>query len=271
LCARLPIACSDRAVLPVPATGCGSCWSQQPSDGGARRRGRWEQKAAAAPSQMGSLFSKGPRHLVKVLPDANNMLPDILHTRFVPPIRHVSPTNPWLPLLTPHQLVEISGAFKKFDRDGDGHIEPHELKYVMANLGCPQDNKQIEKLIAGVDVDGNGMIEFDEFVGIMAERMLRVDSNAEVEQAFALFDSNADAGGYVSVEHIRRTFMQMGSNPLPAEECDKLIAMLQPDAQGRVSMEAFKALDCWHVPLPERSKKGGPPRPPVAASSSAAG
>ena len=29
-------------------------------------------------------------------------------------VRHVAPTNPWLPLLTPHQLVEISSAFRKF-------------------------------------------------------------------------------------------------------------------------------------------------------------
>ena len=29
-------------------------------------------------------------------------------------VRHVSPKNPWLPLLTPHQLVEINSAFKNF-------------------------------------------------------------------------------------------------------------------------------------------------------------
>jgi len=222
---------------------------------------------------MGALCSKSTSAaqsaLVKVMPSGDTLLPDILHTRFVPPIKYVSPQNPWLPLLTPHQLVEISGAFKKFDRDGDGHIEPHELKYVMANLGCPQTDKQIEKLINSVDVDGNGMIEFDEFVGIMAERMLRVDSNAEVEQAFGLFD---DESGFVDVEEIRRTFTQMGSNPLPQEECDKLIAMLHPDAQGRVSMDAFKRLDCWHVPLPARQKKGTPRgEGSAAAADSAAG
>ena len=60
------------------------------------------------------------------------------------------------------------------DRDGDGHIEPHEIKRVMANLGCPQTDEQVKKLIQGVDTDGNGMIEFDEFIGIMASRMLKV-------------------------------------------------------------------------------------------------
>lgn len=73
-------------------------------------------------------------------------------------VKHLAPQNPWLPLLTPHQLVEINAAFKKFDRDGDGHIEPHEIKTVMANLGCPQTAEQVQKLIATVDTDGNGMV-----------------------------------------------------------------------------------------------------------------
>ena len=29
-------------------------------------------------------------------------------------VKHVSPENPWLPLLTPHQLVELDSAFRKF-------------------------------------------------------------------------------------------------------------------------------------------------------------
>jgi len=214
---------------------------------------------------MGGCTSKEPRHLTKVLPDAGAMMPDILRTRFVPPIKHVSHSNPWLPLLTPHQLVEIAGAFKKFDRDGDGHIEPHELRNVMRDLGCPQTEEQVKRIIAGVDVDGNGMIEFDEFVGIMAERMLKIDSNEEVEQAFALFAPLEDGASRIEVETIRQLFSQMGSTPLSKEELDKLVGLLDVDADGRVSFDAFKSLDCWQVPLPARHKKGG------VATASAAG
>lgn len=44
------------------------------------------------------------------------------------------------------------------DRDGDGHIEPKELKTVMGNLGIMQSDEQIKTLIASVDTDGNGMV-----------------------------------------------------------------------------------------------------------------
>lgn len=174
----------------------------------------------------------------------------------------MSKSNPWLPLLTPHQLVEISSAFKRFDRDGDGHIEPHELKIVMSNLGCPQDEAGIKKLIASVDTDGNGMIEFDEFIGVMAKRMLRSDEDSELEQALLLFD---DGNGKVHVDDIRSMFTEMGSYRLSSDDLDGMIGMLRPDSSGNVSIDDFRALDCWRVPLPDAS-----PSPAAKAPDSAA-
>ena len=149
------------------------------------------------------------------------------------------------------------------DRDGDGHIEPKEIKSVMSNLGCPQSDEQIKALIASVDTDGNGKIEFDEFVGIMAARMLKKDGDSEIEQAFGLFD---DGSGYVSVDTIRTMLMQMGSHSLPREEVDALLSMMQVDAEGRVTMDDFRDLPCWEVPMPNGRPSMKPaPRKPVAA------
>ena len=49
-------------------------------------------------------------------------------------------------------------AFRGTDRDNDGHIEPGELKTVMANVGMVLTDEQARALIAGVDTDGNGMV-----------------------------------------------------------------------------------------------------------------
>lgn len=43
-------------------------------------------------------------------------------------------------------------------------------------------------------------------------------------------------------------------------ELEQLIAMMAPDAEGRVPISAFKALECWEVPLPGSSSSSGPPR-----------
>jgi len=199
--------------------------------------------------------------LIKVQPEMGSILPDILQTRFVPAIRHVNPTNPWLPLLTPHQLVEIASAFRRFDKDGDGHIEPREIKTVMSNLGCSQTDEQIRTLIASVDTDGNGMIEFDEFVGIMAARMLKRDGDGEIDQAFSLFD---DGSGYVQIDTIREMLTEMGSQALPKSEVDQLLGMLPADASGRVALTDFRALPCWEVPLPSNTKSAAVKAQPEA-------
>ena len=125
---------------------------------------------------------------------------------------------------------------------------------MMRNLGCPQSEEQIKKLIAGVDTDGNGMIEFDEFVGIMGSRMLKSEGETEIDQAFSLLD---DHSGTFHVDSLRHLMCEMGSSKLSVAEVDGLIATLQPDAEGRVSMEAFKKLDCWSVPVPTMEAQQG--------------
>ena len=44
------------------------------------------------------------------------------------------------------------------DRDGDGHIEPKEIKTVMGNIGVHVSDEKASAIIASVDTDGNGMV-----------------------------------------------------------------------------------------------------------------
>ena len=107
-------------------------------------------------------------------------------------VRHISPKNPWLDLLSPEQIIEIHGAFKQFDRNGDGHIDVSEVQTVMRNLGYPKTKEEVEAIIASVDTDANGTLEFEEFVSMMGQRMLRTDGQLELEMAFeSLFDNES--------------------------------------------------------------------------------
>ena len=42
--------------------------------------------------------------------------------------------------------------------DGDGHINPKEIRTVMRDVGVNLTADEIKKLIASVDADGNGMV-----------------------------------------------------------------------------------------------------------------
>jgi len=71
--------------------------------------------------------------------------------------------------LTEEQIAEFKEAFSLFDKDGDGTISGKELEAVMTALGEPIDKASIDLMIASVDTDGNGIIDFAEFKKMMQD------------------------------------------------------------------------------------------------------
>ncbi|VVB03231.1 unnamed protein product [Arabis nemorensis] len=64
---------------------------------------------------------------------------------------------------------DMKEAFNVFDQDGDGFITVEELKSVMASLGLKQ-GKTLEgckKMIMQVDADGDGRVNYKEFLQMM--------------------------------------------------------------------------------------------------------
>jgi len=62
---------------------------------------------------------------------------------------------------------EIKEAFKVFDKDGNGFISAAELRHIMTNLGEKLTDEEVDEMIREADVDGDGQINYDEFVDMM--------------------------------------------------------------------------------------------------------
>ena len=62
---------------------------------------------------------------------------------------------------------EIKEAFKVFDKDGNGFISAAELRHVMTNLGEKLSDEEVDEMIREADVDGDGQINYQEFVDMM--------------------------------------------------------------------------------------------------------
>jgi hypothetical protein len=58
---------------------------------------------------------------------------------------------------------EIKKHFDSFDNDGDGHVTVDEVGKVLESIGEQVNDQRIKSLIAEVDLDQNGTIEFNEF------------------------------------------------------------------------------------------------------------
>merc|ERR1711918_80398 len=66
--------------------------------------------------------------------------------------------------LSEEQMEEIREAFGLFDGDASGAIDVRELKAAMRALGFEFKNEELKKMVADVDSDGSGQIEFGEFL-----------------------------------------------------------------------------------------------------------
>ncbi|KAL1226329.1 Calmodulin-like protein 4 [Cardamine amara subsp. amara] len=64
---------------------------------------------------------------------------------------------------------DMRDAFNVFDQDGDGFITVEELKCVMASLGLKQgiNLKCCKEMIMHVDEDGDGKVNYKEFLQMM--------------------------------------------------------------------------------------------------------
>ncbi|XP_001359534.1 calmodulin-related protein 97A-like [Drosophila pseudoobscura] len=65
---------------------------------------------------------------------------------------------------------EMREAFKIFDRDLDGFISPAELRFVMINLGEKVSDEEIDEMIREADFDGDGLINYEEFVWMINQK-----------------------------------------------------------------------------------------------------
>lgn len=62
---------------------------------------------------------------------------------------------------------ELRGAFKVFDKDGNGYISATELRHVMTSLGEKLTDEELEEMIREADTDGDGQVNYEEFAKMM--------------------------------------------------------------------------------------------------------
>ncbi|CAD7688619.1 unnamed protein product [Nyctereutes procyonoides] len=134
---------------------------------------------------------------------------------------------------------EFKEAFSLFDKDGDGTITTKELGTVMRSLGQNPTEAELQDMINEVDADGNGTIDFPEFLTMMARKMKDTDSEEEIREAFRVFDK--DGNGYISAAELRHVMTNLGEK-LTDEEVDEMIREADIDGDGQVNYEGKKAL-----------------------------
>ena len=142
-------------------------------------------------------------------------------------------------IISEDKITELKEAFEIFDKDRDGYITTKELGDIMKKLGQTPSEAELQDMINEVDIDGNGTIDFKEFLGLMARKMRDSDSEEELIEAFKVFDR--DGNGLISADELLNVMTSLGENAT-MEEIEELIKESDYDGDGFINYEEFVKL-----------------------------
>eukprot|EP01087_Luapelamoeba_hula_P016063 TRINITY_DN4900_c0_g1_i1.p1 TRINITY_DN4900_c0_g1~~TRINITY_DN4900_c0_g1_i1.p1 ORF type:complete len:168 (-),score=45.36 TRINITY_DN4900_c0_g1_i1:73-552(-) len=139
--------------------------------------------------------------------------------------------------LTEEQVAEFREAFSLFDKDGDGTITAAELGTVMKSLGQSPSETELRDMISEVDANGDGQIDFNEFLTMMARKMQEGETGEdELREAFKVFDT--DGNGFISPQELREVMLGLGEK-LTDGEVDEMIKEADSNGDGQVDYAEF--------------------------------
>ncbi|XP_062188648.1 probable calcium-binding protein CML13 [Phragmites australis] len=138
--------------------------------------------------------------------------------------------------LAPQKRQEIKEAFDLFDTDNSGTIDAKELNVAMRALGFEMTEEQINQMIADVDKNGSGAIEYEEFEHMMTAKIGERDSKEELTKAFRIIDQ--DKNGKISGVDIQRIAKELGEN-FTYQEIQEMVQEADRNGDGEIDFEEF--------------------------------
>ena len=127
---------------------------------------------------------------------------------------------------------EYQEAFEMFDVNKDGSISKKELEYILRSLNEDPEEEEIQQLLDEVDVDGNGEIDFEEFVALMGKRQKTIDLEAEIINAFKVFDK--EENNLISITELRHILSNL-NDFMTEDEIDDMLFEADSDYDGFIN------------------------------------
>ncbi|KAL8565176.1 hypothetical protein ACOMHN_003963 [Nucella lapillus] len=142
---------------------------------------------------------------------------------------------------TEEQIAEFQEAFSLFDKDADGNITREEVGLAIRALGGTLTEIELEELVQDVGKYNNGLVDFPEFLTLMARTVgtkgddSHEDSDVMLE-ALTLLDH--EKTGVISTDVLRHVLTTMGDQ-MTSEEVEELLKEADKEETGKVDYREF--------------------------------
>merc|ERR1712079_594090 len=135
--------------------------------------------------------------------------------------------------------AEFKEAFDEFDKDGSGSISTKELLGVMRSMGQNPTEDEVLELVMEVALNGDGTIDFPEFLQMMKKKSNEQEQLDDLKEAFKMFDRNKD--GYIDLNELKKVTSLIGT-ALTSADLYKFMNEADKDGNGKIDYEEFVAM-----------------------------
>jgi len=138
------------------------------------------------------------------------------------------------------EIKRLGKRFKKLDLDNSGSLSVDEFM----SLPELQQNPLVQRVIEIFDDDGNGEVDFKEFIQGVSQFSVKGDKDTKLKFAFRIYDMDND--GYISNGELFQVLKMMVGNNLKDTQLqqivDKTILFADKDDDGKISFEEFSEI-----------------------------
>ena len=148
--------------------------------------------------------------------------------------------HPLLLRLAAAKLLTRGVALRpQVDLDKGGTLSKDELGQLMTTLGLKPTQEELNAMVAEIDADGSGEIDFDEFVTVMSRKVNTSYTPKQVKAAFKVFAKQTDPNGMISMATLEQALTTYGTEKLSLSDAQELLSQIEPDENGMVNYLEF--------------------------------
>ncbi|KAK1326197.1 Calcium-dependent protein kinase isoform 2 [Acorus calamus] len=147
--------------------------------------------------------------------------------------------------LSEEEIKGLKQMFTNMDTDKSGTITYEELKAGLARLGSKLSEAEVKQLMEAADVDGNGTIDYIEFITATMHRH-KLERDEHLYKAFQYFDT--DHSGYITRDELEKAMKEYGMGD--DASIKEIISEVDTDNDGRINYDEFCAMMRSGLPQP---------------------
>jgi len=142
-------------------------------------------------------------------------------------------------------LVGFREAFNLFDKDQDSFINVTEFHSALRTMGTYMSIEEVTALVEANDDDGNGLLDFGEFVSMLTGSSVggkageAIQQISDLRESFTMYDTDGD--GVLSTDEIHQALKKVGLI-LTYEQVEAMVGLADQDGNGTLDFSEFVSM-----------------------------